>query len=203
MLLAAALLPAAAAARTPVLGEPQVGVEQARAWARAQGATPTFVRLASLYWTLAPKHGVRPEVAYAQAAKETAFGRFGGVLDASFRNPCGLKVTAGGGNYDPKAHKRFPSWRAGVIAHLDHLALYAGAPGFPKERTPDPRHFPFLAGKAPTVESLGGKWAPSRTYGREVVRLALGLGMTRANAVRRARPAGLRATPQLPEGTVR
>lgn len=205
---AAALLPtAAAAARTPILGEPQTSVAQAQSWARAQGASRAFVRLAPLYWRLAPARGVRPEIAYAQAAKETAFGRFGGVLDASFRNPCGLKRTAGGGNYDPGAHRRFPSWRAGVTAHLDHLALYAGAPGYPKARTPDPRHFPFLRGKARTAEALGGKWAPSPTYGREVVRYALAIGMAR-----RATPApaaeqkprearGARARPSLAEGT--
>jgi N-acetylmuramoyl-L-alanine amidase len=203
-LLAAALLtPAAAAApRTPILGEPQTTVERAQAWARAQGATPTFLRLAPLYWRLAPPRGVRPEIAYAQAAKETAFGRFGGVLDASFRNPCGLKITAGGGNYDPNAHRRFPSWRAGVIAHVDHLALYAGAPGYPRAGTPDPRHFPYLRGTAPTTEALGGKWAPSPTYGREVVALALGIGMARSAEPpsRRALFPGLRPAPQLAEG---
>lgn len=177
-LVAGILVPATpAAARTPILGDPQASVAQAQAWARSQGATRTFVRLAPLYWQLAPKRGIRPEIAYAQSAKETAFGRFGGVLDASFRNPCGLKKAAGGGNYDPSAHRRFPSWRAGVTAHLDHLALYAGVPGYPKAKTPDPRHFRFLHGKARTVQALGGKWAPSPTYGREIVRMALGMGM--------------------------
>lgn len=177
-LLAGILVPAApAAVRTPILGGQQASVAQAQAWARSQGATPTFVRLAPLYWQLAPKRRIRPEIAYAQSAKETAFGRFGGVLDSSFRNPCGLKKAAGGGNYDPNAHRRFPSWRAGVTAHLDHLALYAGAPGYPKAKTPDPRHFPFLHGRAPTVQALGGNWAPSPTYGREIVRMALSMGM--------------------------
>lgn len=175
--LAGILAPAAHASGTSILGEPRASAAEAQAWARSQGASRTFVRLAPLYWQLAPQRGIRPEIAYAQAAKETAFGRFGGVLDASFRNPCGLKKTAGGGNYDPDAHRRFPSWRAGVTAHLDHLALYAGAPGYPKARTPDPRHFPFLHGRAPTVQALGGNWAPSPTYGREIVRLALGMGM--------------------------
>lgn len=162
-------------ARTPILGKPRTTVAAAQSWARAHGATRTFVRLAPLYWQLAPARGIRPELAYAQAAKETGFGRFGGVLDASFRNPCGLKRTAGGPNHARWAHRRFRSWRAGVTAHLDHLALYAGARGYPKRRTPDPRHFRFLHGSAPTVERLGGRWAPSRSYGREVIRLATGI----------------------------
>jgi N-acetylmuramoyl-L-alanine amidase len=171
IVLLCAAVPSTADAAMPMLGKSKATPAGAAKWARSHGATPTFVRLAKIYWRLAPRRGVRPEVAYAQAAKETNFGRFTGVLDASFRNPCGLKVTAGGGNYDPGAHKRFPSWRAGIAAHLDHMALYAGATGYPRRSTPDPRHFPFLRGKARTVERLGGKWAPSPSYGRDLARL--------------------------------
>ena len=160
-------------------------MERAQAWAASQGATPTFVRLARLYWRLAPQRGIRPELAYAQAAKETNFGRFTGVVDASFHNPCGLKRTAGGGNYDPRAHRRFRTWRQGVTAHLDHLALYAGARGYPRRRTPDPRHFSFLHGRARTVQALGGKWAPSRTYGREILRMAREIGLRKPRPVKR------------------
>ena len=174
---AALLLPDAGVAGTRILGAPQASVQRAQAWARANGATPTFVRLARLYWRLAPPRGVRPEVAYAQSAKETAFGRFGGVLDASFHNPSGLKKTNGGGNYDPHAHRRFATWRQGVIAHLDHLALYAGARGYPKRATPDPRHFSFLRGRARTVQALGGAWAPSASYGEQVLSYARKLGL--------------------------
>lgn len=154
-----------------ILGPAQATVEQAQVWARGRGATEEFTGLAPLYWQLAPmRGGVRPEVAYAQAAKETAFGRFGGVIDASFRNPCGLKTSRGGGNNEPAAHQRFPDWETGVNAHLDHLALYAGAPGYPRGDTPDPRHFPSIRGVSPTVEALGGRWAPSPDYGVSIVR---------------------------------
>src|SRR5581483_446773 len=156
---------AAGAARTPILGTPDVAPQKAAAWAQLNGATARFVSLAPLYWEVAEARGVRPEVAYAQAAKETNFGRFTGVLDASFHNPCGLKRTRGGSNRAPAAHMRFRSWRDGVTAQVDHLALYAGAPGYPRAGSPDPRAFARLDGTAPTVERLGGKWAPSRGYG--------------------------------------
>jgi N-acetylmuramoyl-L-alanine amidase len=173
VVLALALVaPAQAAAATPITGKAKVSADTASAWARDRGATGTFQRLATLYWELAPQRGIRPEIAYAQAAKETGFGRFTGVLDASFKNPCGLKTTAGGGNYDRSAHKRFRTWREGVSAHLDHIALYAGVKGYPRESSPDPRHFPFLFGTAKTVEALGGKWAPSPAYGRDLAALA-------------------------------
>lgn len=164
----AARLPGA----TPIVGEASATVAQAQAWARARGATDWFVSLAPLYWRLAPScGGVRPEVAYAQSAKETAFGRFGGTIPGpEYHNPCGLKRTTGGSNDDPLAHGQFGSDEEGVTAHLDHLALYAGAPGYPRAGTPDPRHFPTIAGKALTVEALGGKWAPAADYGQSIVR---------------------------------
>ncbi|MCE5168473.1 S-layer homology domain-containing protein [Paenibacillus profundus] len=83
-------------------------------------------------------------------------------IDATYCNPCGLKVTAGGGDTQAAAHKRFANWREGITAHLDHLALY-------RDSTPDPRHFSYLKGTARTVEALGGKWAPSSTYGHKLV----------------------------------
>lgn len=154
---------------TEILGPPTVTENQADAWAAAHGATSQFRTLASIYWRLAStRGGVRPEVAYAQAAHETGWGRFGGVIDETFHNPCGLKRSTGGANDDPDAHQRFSDWPTGVAAHLDHLALYAAADGYPRSDTPDPRHFGSIWGAARTVEQLGGRWAPSPSYGRRV-----------------------------------
>jgi len=154
---------------TPILGRSLAARTTAETWARNHGATTRFVQNAALYWELAPPRGVRPEVAYAQSAKETGYGRFGGVIDATFRNPCGLKTTAGGSDSDPDAHQRFVTWRQGVTACIDHLALYAGAPGYPRTNTPDPRHFPSVYGTARTVERLGAAWAPAPDYGLSIV----------------------------------
>ncbi|HHV79121.1 MAG TPA: hypothetical protein GXX40_05845 [Firmicutes bacterium] len=154
--------------KTPITGKPRATVEQAQKWAASHNATATFISLAPLYWEYCQKVGIRPEVAFCQAAKETNFGRFTGVVWESFHNPCGLKTSAGGSNEDPEAHQRFPDWATGVKAHVDHLALYAGAPGYPLAHTPDPRHFPKLYGTARYVEDLGGKWAPSPDYGLSI-----------------------------------
>ena len=155
---------------TPIVGRAYTGQAAAERWARNEDASLRFRQNAALYWELAPPRGVRPEVAYAQSANETGYGRFGGVIDAGFHNPCGLKTTAGGGNDDPNAHMRFVNWRQGVSACIDHLALYAGAPGYPRASTPDPRHFDSVYATAPTVERLGGHWAPDPDYGRSIVR---------------------------------
>jgi hypothetical protein len=159
----------------PILGRPRTSALSAQAWARANGATRQFELLASLYWRLGRSRHVRADVAYAQAAEETGFGHFGGVLNRAFHNPCGLKTTRGGGNYARAAHQHFGSWRVGVIAHLDHLALYAGARGYPRAHTPDPRQFPFLLRRAQSIQSLGGRWAPARNYGINLARLVAAL----------------------------
>lgn len=155
-----------------IISETEVTAKQAEQWAKSKGATDTFIGLAKLYWKYAPEHGdVNPAIAYAQAAKETKYGNFGGVLDESYKNPCGMKTIIGGADNDPNAHQRFNTWDEAVQAHLDHLALYAGANGYPKSNTYDPRHFITIKGKAITVDALGGKWAPSLTYGEEINKL--------------------------------
>ncbi|BFH10625.1 N-acetylmuramoyl-L-alanine amidase [Paenibacillus melissococcoides] len=163
-----------ASGATNIIGPASATVEQAKAWAKSKNAPAEFVDLADLYWQLAPQRGgVDPAIAYVQFGHETGFLYRDGVsaagIDASYHNPCGLKVTAGGGDYEASAHKRFRDWREGITAHLDHLALYAGASGYPKKDTPDPRHFVYLHGTAKTVQELGGKWAPSASYERKLL----------------------------------
>lgn len=152
-----------------IISETKITAKQAGEWAKSKGATSTFVGLADLYWRYAPSHGnVNPAIAYMQAAKETGYGNFGGVLNESYHNPCGLKTSVGGSDTDPNAHQKFNTWDEGVQAHLDHLALYAGASGYPRSDTYDPRHFVTIKGSAVTVNALSGKWAPSLTYGQEI-----------------------------------
>jgi len=159
---------------TNILDAASATVEQAKAWARSNKAPTEFVALADLYWEMAPaRSGIDPAIAYVQFGHETGFlyrdGKSNAGIDASYCNPCGLKITQGGGDTQASAHKRFANWREGITAHLDHLALYAGAAGYPKKDTPDPRHFGYLYGTAKTLEQLGEKWAPSSSYGTNLV----------------------------------
>ena len=140
----------------PIVSDVFITVDDAKKWAQGKGATKEFVELADLYWEYSDEHGdVNPALAYVQAAKETAYGNFGGVLDASYHNPCGLKTNKGGSDKDPKAHMKFKNWNEGVKAHLDHLALYAGAEGYPKAETKDPRHFASMYNEM--MEGAGNK----------------------------------------------
>lgn len=154
--------------KTPIAGRAEVTVEAAKSWAASRGAHPDFLQVAALYWELAPQLGIRADVAYAQSAKETGFGWFTGVVPREFHNWCGLKTREGGSNDDPNAHARFPDDRTGVLAHLQHLAAYAGVTVRPP--IVDPRYEWVIKGSALYVEDLGGRWAPSSEYGYSIVR---------------------------------
>ena len=175
-----------------IISTVDTSLERVEAWARSKNATETFVGLAKLYKKYAElRGGVNWVVAYVQAAKETGYGKFGGVLDESYHNPCGLKNPEAGDDYDAGAHKKFDNWEQGVLAHLDHLALYAAADGFPKtsylknwkdeplaeNETYDPRHVGWfgttggILGKAKDVLGLTGSWASDPNYGIELFRL--------------------------------
>lgn len=151
-----------ATGKTPIMHPPTTTVEAMQDFARSKNANPLFVELAPLFFDISVKYGVDPAVTYAQAAKETGYMRFCGVLDASYCNPCGLKTTQGGGDKDKSAHMRFASWQDGITAQVEHLKLYAG---YATPNNIDPRHFLSIKGTAPYVEDLGGKWAPGADYG--------------------------------------
>ena len=155
---------------TPILGTPQATVEQAEGWARSRRATQQFISLAVLYWRHGIEYGIRPEVAYAQAAKETAFGRFGGAVTPDMRNFCGLKIKEPKGDVR-EDHAAFPDDDTGMRAHYQHLAAYVGLA--PIGNVVDPRYnlvrsLPW-AGAIDLVEDLGAKWAPNPDYGRSIV----------------------------------
>lgn len=172
LLLAVTIIPAKttfASGRTPIINSPTVTVAQMKRWASSKKANANFIDLAQTFYDESVRRGVDPAVTYAQSAKETNFMHYTGVVNASYKNPCGLKITQGGGDYDILAHKKFSSWSEGIAAQVDHLALYAGQKGYPRANTPDPRHFPSIKGTAPYVENLGSKWAPGPAYGTEVV----------------------------------
>ena len=171
-----------------IINKPTVTYKQCEAWIKSKKtANELALKNLPILWGCAVANGIDPAVLVAQAMKETGWFNFGGVVPAEFHNPCGLKITKGGGDYEVGAHMRFDNWRDGIMAQADHLALYAGSPNFPKYSpqcashpntkykkngtTDDPRHFTYLHGKCPTVESLGGNWAPSKTYGTDIVKM--------------------------------
>ena len=171
-----------------IINKPTATYKQCEEWIKSKKtANKLALENLPIMWNCAIKNGIDPVVLIAQSMKETGWYNFGGVVPASFHNPCGLKITKGGGDYEVGAHMRFKSWEDGIMAQSDHLALYAGGPTVPKYSpecashqnadhmdngtTKDPRHFTYLFGKCPTVESLGCNWAPSASYGTDIVKM--------------------------------
>ena len=171
-----------------IINKPTATYKQCEEWIKSKkSANKLALENLPIMWNCAIKNGIDPVVLIAQSMKETGWYNFGGVVPASFHNPCGLKITKGGGDREVGAHMKFESWEDGIMAQSDHLALYAGGPYVPKYSpecashlntdhmdngtTKDPRHFTYLFGKCPTVESLGCNWAPSASYGTDIVKM--------------------------------
>ncbi len=177
---------------TPIMGEAVASLPQAREWLRQRA--PDWVLMADLYWSIAPKYDVRPDVALAQAAKETGFFRFGGLVKPEQNNFCGLAATgvASDGNtplrgadssrvrFEAGVHGAIFADRAtGVEAHVQHLYAYATTKPLPENTTLySPRFALVRRGSAQYVELLGAAenpagagWAyPGVDYGKSIVR---------------------------------
>ena len=76
--------------------------------------------LVSYYYEEGSRTGIRPDIAFAQALKETGYFRYGGTVIPAQNNYCGLGTTSATvqGAY-------FATPRLGVKAHIQHLLAYA------------------------------------------------------------------------------
>lgn len=154
---------------TNILGEAQISVEQAQAWAKSKGATDKFVNIAPTYWYYGGITGIRPEVLYAQAALETGYGKYTGVVSEDMNNWAGIKVY--GRNDDAKdAHESFATPEEGVRAHFNHMAAYVGVEpvGEPHARYYSVKSMSW-AGTVRTLEELSGKWCPDPQYAQKIL----------------------------------
>ncbi|MCI9627414.1 MAG: glucosaminidase domain-containing protein [Clostridia bacterium] len=153
----------------PIKGAAHIDAETAKAWAENKGAAQLFIDAADLYWKYGKATGLRPEVLYAQAAKETAYGKYTGNVVPEQHNFAGIKtVTASGDTtYD---HESFATAEDGVRAHFNHMAAYVGAK--PVGEVHGRYHVVLStawAGSIRTVSELGGRWAPDKDYGNSII----------------------------------
>jgi len=155
---------------TPLLGAAQVTVEQAQAWAKAKGAHQRFIDIAPTYWKYGELTGIRPDILYAQAAKETGYGKYGGRVLPEMNNWAGIKTAKATGDetYD---HEIFATPDDGVRGHFNHMCAYVGLEpiGEVHGRYKSVKSIAW-AGTVKYVEELGGKWCPDLYYGYSVLR---------------------------------
>lgn len=125
-------------------------------------------QLVSYYYMEGEREGIRPDVAFVQALKETGFFRYGGTVTADQNNYCGLGTTSAQvkGAY-------FPTAQLGVRAHIQHLLAYASTRQ-PQEPVVDPRYelvrSTYGTNTLGRWEDLNGRWAvPGYSYGQSIL----------------------------------
>lgn len=151
------LNPAAArrlpAGETGIMGRSQAAAEQLAAYLHTHNPqSAAYMPLAEIFLEEGDKEGVRGDIAFCQACKETGFFRFGGDVRPQQNNYAGLGATGGVPGLS------FPDSRTGIRAQIQHLKAYASSEPLRQECV-DSRYKYVKKGCAPTVEQLGGKWA--------------------------------------------
>lgn len=133
---------------------------------------PTLKKFCQFYLTECEAEGVRAEVAFTQAMKETNFLRYGGDVKIAQFNFAGLGAVGGGA-----AGASFSSVKIGIRAQIQHLKAYASTEPL-KQACVDGR-FDLVKprGCAAIVEWLGIKenpqkkgWATDPGYGNDIVK---------------------------------
>ena len=153
---------------TELIGEAQITVEQAKAWAASKGATEKYINIADTYWYYGTQTGLRPEILYAQAALETGYGKYGGAVTEDMNNWAGIKVADR--NDDAKeAHETFATPEEGARGHFNHVCAYVGLAPIGE---PHPRYYSVKsiswAGTIRTLEEFSGRWCPDPNYATKI-----------------------------------
>mgnify|MGYP002640770713 CR=1 FL=1 len=120
------------------------------------------LKMAELYLEESFKEGINHDVAFSQMCLETGFLKFGGDVDATQNNFCGLGVTGGG-----VKGLEFDDMRSGIRAHIQHLKAYGSTEDLNMDLI-DKRFHYVKRGSAPVVDDLTGKWATDKNYGDKI-----------------------------------
>ena len=142
----------------------------------SKGGAPSIESFCSILYEEATDEGVRPELLFCQAMKETGWLRFGGIVKVGEFNFGGLGAT----DDDPDANK-FPDVRTGLRAQTQHLVAYAKAGVNASDLhhgLVDVRFNLVNKGSAPYIQYLGipdnpqgTGWASSSGYGYDIVQM--------------------------------
>ena len=163
----------------PIEGNASVTIQQMVDYYRARAAYPSFYAnteastieaFCRIYQEECQAEGIRAEVAFCQAMKETGFLRYGGNVKIEQYNFAGMGSTGAG-----VAGERYPDVRTGIRAQVQHLKAYANNDPL-KNACVDSRFKYVSRGTAPYVEWLGIQenpyhkgWATAKKYGYDIV----------------------------------
>ncbi|MBQ7705063.1 MAG: glucosaminidase domain-containing protein [Selenomonadaceae bacterium] len=157
---------------TSIIGTPMATQEQCVRYLLNHNPYPNLPisaeEIVSYYYEEGAREGIRPDVAFAQALKETGFFKYGGDVIPEQNNYCGLGTTGGGvkGEF-------FATPQMGVRAHIQHLLAYSSTR---RPFTPiiDPRYDIVRNAYGDRIlgdwQDLNGRWAvPGKYYGQEIL----------------------------------
>ncbi|MBR3691013.1 MAG: N-acetylmuramoyl-L-alanine amidase, partial [Eggerthellaceae bacterium] len=132
---------------------------------------PSIDAFAQIVVEEAKAEGVRPEIVFAQAMKETGWLQFGGQVKNWQCNFCGLGALDGAtsGSADFSVYGA-DGVRMGIRAQVQHLKAYASTDALVNACV-DPRFNLVSRGAAPTVNDLAGRWASDPAYGEGLAKL--------------------------------
>lgn len=157
---------------TAIIGTPLASQEQCVSYLLSVNPHPAISvsprELVAYYYEEGAREGIRPDVAFAQALKETGFFRYGGTVTPDQNNYCGLGTTSTEikGAY-------FATSQIGVRAHIQHLLAYASTRR-PIRPVVDPR-YNLVRNVYGTItlgnwQDLNGRWAvPGDSYGQSIL----------------------------------
>ena len=148
-----------------ILGGARHSKAKVERYARSMNSTKYIMKTIPIYYKLAPKRNIAPDVLVAQAMVETGYGRYGG--DARPWNMAGIKKGGIVGDA-PRDFERPPTAYAGVRMHVNHMAAYTGKKpiGKPHDRFSDARAAQKARGYwLRNIGQLGGGiWATDDNY---------------------------------------
>ena len=170
-----------------IINDPSITVDECREWLKTKNKCNEIVfDLLDTMWFASIRNGIDPCVLLAQSLIETDY--FTNKINLFNRNTGNLRDVSLFKKYG--GYTTFDSWIKGIHAHADHLALCAGANGFPKrsirskklyrngltmfklnELTFDPMHFEYLMGTCTKVEHLYNEERKNHDYAQKIVEL--------------------------------
>ncbi|MGI6216209.1 MAG: cell wall-binding repeat-containing protein, partial [Coriobacteriales bacterium] len=131
----------------------------------------TITEFCEILYEEAEAEGVNAEVVFCQAMIETGWLQFGGDVEASQCNFCGLGATGNGvSGADFGTEYGSEGVQMGLRAQVQHLKAYASYEDLNQDLV-DPRFSYVTRGKSPTVRGLSGTWAASTSYGNSIFNL--------------------------------
>lgn len=138
----------------------------------SKGGADSIETFCQMYYDEATAEEIRPEVAFAQAMKETGFLQYGGDASIEQFNFAGIGTTGNGvpGN-------SYPDVQTGIRAQIQHLKAYATEEPLNQECV-DERYEYVKKASAPYVQWLGQQenpegvgWATGKNYGYDIAKM--------------------------------